>query len=109
MSTLQVKDLGVSGNQQGGTTGLLKTRGSWSEWYCGWKNTQENHSHHKVHLLIKKGPQKRGLEGYRLGFSYQPTPQRPITMEYEKKMCNIASHWEELGASCWKICFEEIL
>ncbi|MBW0487232.1 hypothetical protein O181_026947 [Austropuccinia psidii MF-1] len=40
--------------------------------------------------------------------SAQQSPQRFIPMEHDKRRFNLASHWEEIWASCQRICLKEI-
>ncbi|MBW0466501.1 hypothetical protein O181_006216 [Austropuccinia psidii MF-1] len=48
----------------------------------GWKDTEGDHNHYAIQLLIQQKPQKRGLEGYGSIASAPPTPQRSFSMEH---------------------------
>ncbi|MBW0489845.1 hypothetical protein O181_029560 [Austropuccinia psidii MF-1] len=85
MSSLHLRDLGILSNQPEERTGLSRTRRS-----------------------VQQRPQTRGLDRHGSSTSAPPTPQRSVPMEDEKKRFRLDSYWEELGASCQKICLREI-
>ncbi|MBW0464667.1 hypothetical protein O181_004382 [Austropuccinia psidii MF-1] len=51
----------------------------------GWQDTEGNHTHSSIHLLIQQKPQNSGLEGYESSSSPPTTPQISFPMESGKK------------------------
>ncbi|MBW0511141.1 hypothetical protein O181_050856 [Austropuccinia psidii MF-1] len=48
----------------------------------GWKDTEGNHTHSTIHLLVQQNPQTRGLEQYESSSSAPPAPQRSFPIEH---------------------------
>ncbi|MBW0483433.1 hypothetical protein O181_023148 [Austropuccinia psidii MF-1] len=46
-----------------------------------WKDTQGDHSHHSINLLVQQTPQPRRLERHGLSSSISTTPQVPFSMK----------------------------
>ncbi|MBW0495465.1 hypothetical protein O181_035180 [Austropuccinia psidii MF-1] len=86
-------------NQPENRPGIIRIRRSDSGNYSRCQRTQINHSHTGIHLPLEQEHQTRGPGGYGSSSSAPPTPQRHIPMKHGKKEFNLASHWEELGAS----------
>ncbi|MBW0484779.1 hypothetical protein O181_024494 [Austropuccinia psidii MF-1] len=85
MSPVCLRNLGIPRNQTEDKKGLLKTRGPGSGSHSGMQDTEGNHTHTAIHLLIQQRPQHRRLEGYGSSYSAPPAPQRFITIEDEQQ------------------------
>ncbi|MBW0488768.1 hypothetical protein O181_028483 [Austropuccinia psidii MF-1] len=85
MSPVHLRNLVLQRNQPKDREGLSRTRkprrGHLGN-SCGWKDTEENHTHPAIHFPIQQESQTRGLERYGSSSSAPPTPQRFISIEH---------------------------
>ncbi|MBW0489273.1 hypothetical protein O181_028988 [Austropuccinia psidii MF-1] len=88
MSLVQLRNLGFQSNQPEDIEGFSRTRrpgGGHLGHSGGCKDIEGNNTPSAIHIPIQQKPQTRGLEGYGSSSSYQPTPQRPFSMEHEQE------------------------
>ncbi|MBW0485049.1 hypothetical protein O181_024764 [Austropuccinia psidii MF-1] len=88
MFPVHLRNLGIPRNQPEHRPGLFRVRrpGSTHHGHHNrWQDTEGDHTYTVIHPPIQWEPKNRGLEGYGSIFSAPPTPQRSITMEYEKQ------------------------
>ncbi|MBW0525561.1 hypothetical protein O181_065276 [Austropuccinia psidii MF-1] len=111
MSPVHLRNLGVPRKQTEDREGLSRTRrpGRGHLGHSGrWQDTEGNHTHLSIHFSIQQKFQTRALEQYGSHSSAQPTAKRSLQWSMDTKRLNLTCHWEELGASCQKICLKEI-
>ncbi|MBW0501311.1 hypothetical protein O181_041026 [Austropuccinia psidii MF-1] len=111
MSPVHLRSLAFQRNQPEDRKGLSRARrhgGGHVGHSGGWQDIEGYHTHPDIQKLIQQKPQTRGLEGYGSSSSAPPIPQSPFQWSMDNNRFNVASHWEELGASCKKICLKEI-
>ncbi|MBW0465771.1 hypothetical protein O181_005486 [Austropuccinia psidii MF-1] len=85
MSPVHLRNLGIPRNKPEDRKGLSRTRRPGKGHLgkrSGWQDTEGNHTHYYIHLLIQQRTQIRGLEGYGSSSSDPPTPQRSFPLEH---------------------------
>ncbi|MBW0503333.1 hypothetical protein O181_043048 [Austropuccinia psidii MF-1] len=111
MSTAYLRDLGSQRIQPKDREGLSRGRrpGRGHLGHSGgWKNTEGNHTHTTIHIPIQQEPQTRGLEDMDQVLQLHQLLKDLFQWSMDNKKFNLASHWEELGASFQKACLKEI-
>ncbi|MBW0578697.1 hypothetical protein O181_118412, partial [Austropuccinia psidii MF-1] len=107
MSPIHLRNLGFQRKQPEDREGLSRARrpGRGQLGYSGGRqDTEGNHTHSAIHFPIQPEDWKdmdkvRQLHKFLKGL---------FQWSMDKKRFKLASRWEELGASCWKICLKEI-
>ncbi|MBW0587580.1 hypothetical protein O181_127295 [Austropuccinia psidii MF-1] len=111
MSPVHLRDLGFQRNQPEDREGLSRTRrperGHLGH-SSGWQNNEGDDINLAIHSPIQQEPQTRGLEGMDQVLQLHQLLKDLFQWSMDNKRFNLASHWEELGASCQKICLKEI-
>ncbi|MBW0496156.1 hypothetical protein O181_035871 [Austropuccinia psidii MF-1] len=105
MSPIHLRDLGFQRHQPEDREGLSRTRrpGRGHLGHSGrWQDFEGNYTHSSIHIPIQQKPQTRGLEGYGSSSELHQLLKGLFQWSMDKKMFNLASHWEELGASFQK-------
>ncbi|MBW0508339.1 hypothetical protein O181_048054 [Austropuccinia psidii MF-1] len=82
MSLVHLMCHGIARNQPEDRHGPLRTRRLGFRRHIGLQNTEGNHTHATINLLIQQEPQNRELEGYGSIYSAPTTSQRFISMEH---------------------------
>ncbi|MBW0495612.1 hypothetical protein O181_035327 [Austropuccinia psidii MF-1] len=91
-------------NQSEDRQGLFRIRRPGSGQHSGWKDTEGNHINTAIHLPI----QQEGWKDMDNVLQLHRILKDLFQWNMDSKRFNLASHWEELGESCQKICLKEI-
>ncbi|MBW0514052.1 hypothetical protein O181_053767 [Austropuccinia psidii MF-1] len=111
MSPVHHRNLVIPRNQPEDRQGLFRTRRPGTGYLVNsgkWQDTEENHTHSAIHLLIQQKPQTTGLEVYGSSSLAPPTLKYLFQRSMDNNRFNLASHWEELGSSYQRISLKNI-
>ncbi|MBW0516282.1 hypothetical protein O181_055997 [Austropuccinia psidii MF-1] len=111
MSPVHLRNLGYQRKQPEDREGLSRTRrpeiGHLGH-SGGWQDTEGNHTHLAIHFPINRNLKPEYWKDMNQVLQLHQLLQDLFQWSMENKRFNLASHWEELEASCQNIFPKEI-
>ncbi|MBW0467601.1 hypothetical protein O181_007316 [Austropuccinia psidii MF-1] len=111
MSPVHLRNLGFQWNQPEDREGLCITRrpgGGHLGHSGGWQDIEGNHNNSSICIPININLRPEDWKNMDQVLQLHQLLKDLFQWSMDNKLFNLASHWEELGASCQKICLKEI-